>query len=46
MGFMKVQMGYFSGTFLFRMGYMLEVHYFTPDIENLIEKIDEITLLS
>ena len=46
MGFMKVQMGYFWGTFLFRMGYILEVHYFTPDMENLIEKIDEIIRLS
>ncbi len=46
MGFMKVQMGYFWGTFLLRMGYILEVHYFTPDMENLIEKIDEIIPLS
>jgi len=45
MGFMKVQMGYIWGTFLFRMGYITGVHYFPPAIEDLIEKTDEITFL-
>jgi hypothetical protein len=45
MGFMKVQMGYIWGTLVFRMGYITEVHYFSPEIEDLIQKIDEIKLL-
>jgi len=45
MGFMKVQMGYIWGTFFFRMGYITGVHYFPPEIEDLIKKTDEIKLL-
>jgi hypothetical protein len=45
MEFMKVQMGYIWGTFHFRTGYITGVHYFPPEIEDLIERTDEIKLL-
>jgi hypothetical protein len=45
MGFMKVQMGYIWGTFLFTTGYITGVHCFPPEIEDLIGKANEIKLL-
>jgi len=45
MGFMKVQMGYIWGTFLFTTGYITGVHCFPPAIEDLIGKANEIKLL-
>jgi hypothetical protein len=38
-------MGCIWVTFLFRTGYITAVHYFSPEIEDLIEKADEMKVL-